>query len=107
MVWWVAQVSILFWKLLFPFHARFWEQRGRFKYIHIGTVLLAILFPAILITISLTVGTSYYAVDYLPQLCGPSDREVSFYILVLPGCFMLAVGVTLLWIVAWKIFKVI
>ena len=103
MILWMVQVSMLFWKLLFPFHARHWEQRGStFKYIHVGTVVLAILFPAILITISLNVGAQYKGVDYLPQLCGPDDKNVSYYTFLLPGGITSAVGVTLLWIIAWR-----
>lgn len=105
-LWWIFQVLMLFWKLLFPFHARTWERRGRFKYIHVAMVVSGVLLSFIPILVSLVLGKGYKSVDYLPQLCAPSNTNVSYYTLMLPGSLILAVGVTLLWIVAWKVIKV-
>lgn len=105
-LWWIFQVLMLFWKLLFPFHARMWERRGRFKYIHIVMVVSGVLLSFLPVLMSLVLGKGYKGVDYLPQLCAPSNTIVGYYTLMLPGSLILAVGVTLLWIVAWKVIKV-
>ena len=105
-IWWIFQVLMLFWKLLFPFHARMWERSGRFKYIHVAMVMSGVLLSFLPVLISLVFGKGYKGVDYLPQICGPKNTNISYYTLMLPGSLILAVGVTLLWIVAWKVIKV-
>ena len=104
-IWWIFQVGVLFWRLQFPFHARYWEQRGAFKYIHIVMLFLGVLVPCVPAIIALVV-SGFTAVDYLPFLCAPKGRDASFYTLLLPGSIVLATGVTLLWILTWKIIKV-
>ena len=104
-IWWLFQVGVLFWRLQFPFHARYWEQRGALKYIHIVMLFLGVLLPCIPPVIALAVG-GFTVVDYWPFLCSPRGRNARFYAHLLPFSIGLATGLTLLLILTWNIIKV-
>ena len=125
-VWWLFHIVFLFWKVVFPLHARF---SGKVKYIHMTCILLGIVLPLIPITTSiadfavdlqkqnenstsqfrnnvfLSRGFGFEVDRFPPILCSSINHDAIFYSYVLTTDIMLGCGCTLLLIVAWSIHK--
>ena len=103
--WWFSHIAAMFWGLRFPFHAHKFEGTGRTKYIHITVIVLGLLLP--IAPVAVAVGTGGFIMTRFPSLvCRPESRETAFYALTLPTSFMAVVGLTLLILVFWTIYKV-
>lgn len=98
-------IVFAFWRLVFPYHSKYWEKRGILKYCHVATIILCIVLPAVSpITTFITVGYAY--VEYLPHLCAPKDDSITFYTLIILSSAMLAIGLPLIWLYTWILIKV-
>ena len=129
-LWWLFHTATIFWKIVFPFHARSFLNSGKMKIIHILCLTIGILLPLLSIIISITKfgvdlqdeyknstasfrnnlflsrGMGYISARSPPILCTGSDVEVIFYTLVLPMEVILAVGCTMMIIVLWTVYRV-
>ena len=90
---------------MFPFHARHYETKGYFRYIHIAMIIAAIILPwesmgAILGTGGLTVPR------FPPVACFAMEADATFYSFVLPISIICALGVSLITIILWVLIKV-
>ena len=101
--WWFMHVSSTFWKVMYPFHARNHEDKG--KYINIVCFLLGLVIPAIPPTIVLFID-GYVVNGYPPILCLPRNTDISYYGLVLPVSLSLCIGITFLVFVLHAILQV-
>ena len=102
---WVAFHAIsLCWAIVFPFHFRRMKAEGKLKYFHIVTVLIAMLFPTLPALINLRDG--YIMADRPTTLCIGRNVDIIFFALVLPLCVLIAVAISALIIMFWKILKV-
>ena len=100
---------ILFWGIFFPFHAKRFKTAHHFRYIHIASIVAALLLPATPIVAAFAnSGTkgAYRQTRYPPILCAALDRKASFYGVVMPGCIMIQIGITLLIFIFWRLHKV-
>ncbi len=104
-LWWIFHVSILFWKIRFPFHARSFETARRFKYVHIVCVIVGLLVPWIPIIVVFANG-GFSVVAFPPLPCTGREAGPTFYGLVLPVILLLQIGITLLIILFWTVHKV-
>ena len=123
--WWLCHVSILFWKITFPFHARSCDLDQRTRYIHIACVVVCFLLPLLPIIViighdlrtnpettdsSITngaIGTlGFGRPQFPPIVCTGIDGDATFYSLVLPIIIILAIGLTLLMLMFWFVHKV-
>lgn len=92
------------WGILFPFHYRRFKTEGKIKYIHIVTVILGLVLPAISALAPLIDG---YTVTPSPiDNCVGRNMAITFFMAVLPISILLAVNSTVLVILFWTIFKV-
>ena len=104
--WWFSHIAAMFWGLRFPFHAHRFEVTGKTKYIHITVILIGLFLP--IVPVVAAVGTGGFVMTRFPPIiCNPKSRETAFYALTLPTCFMAVMGLTLLILVFWTIYKVI
>ena len=114
LTWWICHVTILFWKIKFPFQARSFDQSNRTKYIHIACILISLFLP--LVPILITIGNNldeprlgtvgFTMTRFPPLLCTSIDSNATFYALVLPVILILDTGLALLIIMLWFIHKV-
>ena len=102
---WILHVSVIFWNVRFPDHYMLLNRRHQIKYIHLVSVLVAIVVPVI--PVAAIFGTGGFVNGrYPPLLCLPSNPNAAFYSLVLPVSVLIASGVTLLLAVFWTLYKV-
>ena len=99
---WIFHIVILFWRIVFPFHARSYETRGYFRYIHIGMVVAAIVLP--LESVSVFLGTGGLTIPRFPPVaCFAREPDASYFAFVLPISIISATGVSLLIIILWTL----
>ena len=98
-------MSALFWKVQFPLHSRSFETAHRTKYIHVIMVVLALLIPLIPVITSEIKG-GYTMTRFPTILCTGSDKDVTFYTMVLPITIILGIGTSILVFIFWKIHTV-
>ena len=104
-VWLLGHVIILFWGITFPFHYRSFDLSGRLKYIHIATIVVALLLPSI--PVGIAFGTGGYTYDGIPPIsCLPRNAAVGFYATFLPSTVLVSIGATFLTLILWKLVKV-
>ena len=90
---------------MFPFQAHRFDVTGKYKYLHLAAVLLAIFIPAITVAGALgPEGVEFQR--YPPIMCKSDNRNGNFYSALLPGTIADAVGCTLLVLIFWMIHKV-
>ena len=104
-LWWILNISAIYWKVQFPFHSRYYDKTNRTRYIHVACVVAAICFPIISpVTISLKGGFTVTRIP--PIVCLGKNLDANFYTLVLPNAILYAIGTTLLLLILWRIRKV-
>ena len=94
----------LFWGVVFPFHFRKFKAEGKLKYIHIATVLIALLLPLVPALLHLERG--YVVANSPTVVCYGRSIDVTFFSFILPLSSILAVTTSILIIMFWIIFKV-
>ena len=83
------------WSLRFPFHARSFQQKAHFKYLHIGMVAVALTFP--FVSVAIVIGTGGSVSPFSPPfLCFAKNIDVVFYTIVPPGCLLFGIGISLI-----------
>ena len=102
---WILHVSVIFWNVRFPDQYMLLNRRHQVKYIHLVSVLVAIVVPVIPVAVIYGTG-GFVNGRFPPLLCLPSNANAAFYSLVLPVSVLIASGVTLLLAVFWTLHKV-
>ena len=95
----------MFWGLKFPFQAHNFKVTAKMKYLHITVVLLALILPIIPVAVVLGTGGFSFA-RFPPIICTARNADVAFYALIIPIDVMLTLGITLLILLFWTIYKV-
>ena len=99
---WLFHVVILFWGIMFPFHAKTYENRGYFPYIHIMMLIAAIVLP--LESVGVILGTGGLTISgFPPRTCFAREPDASYFAFVLPLSVMGAAGVSLIIIILWVV----
>ena len=102
---WLLNIFALYWKIQFPFHARYYDTAKRTKYIHIACVVVAFVFPIIApVTVSATGG--FTITRFPPIVCLGRDADANFYTIVFPTTIIYAVGITVMLLILWRIRRV-
>ena len=105
LVLWVTFHAVsLCWGILFPFHFRRMKADKKLKYIHITTVLSALLLPTIPALLLLKDG--YVIIDTPTTFCAGRSAAHTFYALILPLSIMLAIATSAFIIMLWILLKV-
>lgn len=115
-LWWLMHVSVMFWMMQFPFHARQVKKDHHLKHIHITCVIVGLLVPLIPIIVTIAqdatsgnndIGTIGFGLTRFPPiLCNGINRNAVYYSFVLPSNLILIGGMTLLPAIFWIIHKV-
>ena len=99
---WFFHIVILFWRIVFPFHARTYETRGYFRYVHIVMVIAAIVLP--LESVGVLLGTGGLTIPRFPPVaCFARETDASYFAFVLPISIFSAIGVPLIIIILWTL----
>ena len=120
-IWWVLHAIALFSSIVFPFHFRALKKSTiRLHTVHAGCVLGGLLIPLIPVITALAdsavdrnnanntvTGTlGFGMVSFPPVLCSGVDENVTFYSLILPNILLVQVGVSILVLSVFFIYKV-
>ena len=98
-------VSVLFWKIHFPFHARYYEERNKIRYIHIVCVVVALILPATA-PVTLAVKGGFTLASFPPVICVGRDFGAIYYSSSFPTTLSWALCTTLLLFIFWRIRRV-
>ena len=94
----------LCWGIVFPFHYKRVKAEGRIKYIHVTTVVLTLVLPAIPALLHLIDG---YSISLGPQaVCTGQNIAITYFITILPMSILMAMATSVLVILFWRILKV-
>ena len=104
-LWWVLNITAIFWKVQFPFHSRDYDKTGQTKYVHIVCVLTAIILP-VFAPVIILFKDGYTIPRFPPNICVGRDVSVNFYAVVGPTTLLFAVGTTILLLILWRIRRV-
>ena len=96
----------LCWGIAFPFHYRRFKTEGRIKYIHVITVVLGLVLPAIPALAPLVDGYTIAISPNAIDTCEGRNTTITFFTIILPISILVAAGSTVLIILFWIIFKV-
>lgn len=77
----------------------------KLKYVHISTVLVALLLP-IIPALLLLLKDGYVIIDTPTTFCAGRSAEFTFYALILPLSILLAIATSAFIIILWIIMKV-
>ena len=92
------------WSIFFPFQYRRFKAEGRVKYIHIITLILGLVLPAIAALVPLIDG---YTIAPTPiNNCVGRNGAITFFATILPIIVLIAATTTVGVILFWTIFKV-
>ena len=94
----------LCWAILFPFHYRTFKMAGRIKYIHVTSVVLSLVLPAIPPLLHLIDGYVIGAGSL--EACAGRNRIVTYFAITLPISILMAIASSALVLIFWKILKV-
>ena len=103
-IWAMFHALGLCWGLVFPFHYRTFKAEGKIKYVHIATVIVALLVPTLPALLYLKSG---YAALFTPtRVCTGRSLTVTYFAFLLPSSIILATTTFALGVVFWTILKV-
>ena len=126
-LWWLFHTTILFWKIVFPIHARSHERSKTTKCISIVIYTVSLLVPLIpIITIvakfamdvksdpilqsrNITFGSDglgFYMFRYPPILCSGGNTNAVYYTILLPINIAVLIGITELIFMFYSVYKV-
>ena len=88
----------------FPFKYRKFKAEGKFKYIHISTVVITIILPLVPALLLLIDG--YSIIPASLDVCFGRNVDLTYFTLVLPFSILFALATTILIAMFWKIVKV-
>ena len=94
----------LCWGVVFPFHFWKFKAEGKLKYVHIATLLIALLLPLVPALLQLKDG--YVVANSPTVICYGRSIDITFFSFILPMSTILAVATSILTIMFWIIFKV-
>ena len=118
-IFWFIHLLALFWKTVFPLHARSLQKAHRIKYIHITCVAVGIIFPVIPVIAVVSQyargkstsevvkgGLGFGITRFPPLLCTGKHGDTIMYSLTLPIVILLIIGITILATLFWKFHRV-
>lgn len=100
---WFFHVTAMFTKLKWPLRSRRMALAGRCKYFHASCVLVSSVMPALPVAVVLGTSYGFGTFTFPPLFCFPTNREVTFYSVILPITVLMAIGSSLLLFTLWTI----
>jgi len=103
---WLLHLFHIYVSVVFPIRSRFLRKKKWSRRIHaievVGSLLISILCPAILLLTNI----NYNFVFYPPLLCMPGTQVSVFYSMAVPAVLVVTVGLNLIIAISWTLFKV-
>ena len=97
-IFWLFHILIIFWGTVFPFHAKNFEMKGYFRYIHIIMAVTGISLPWA--SVGAIIGTGKLTVPQVPPfVCLSMNSDANIYLFLLPLSIMTATGISLITII--------
>ena len=91
---WFFHIVAVFWGTKFPFHAKAYQRKGYFKYVHAGMLLISIGLPFIPVAVLHGTGGSSFS-QFPNYLCTARSADAFFYSFILPASIILGAGMSL------------
>ena len=104
-VFWLLHLIHLFIRVAFPVWSRKLDRKRTKNILHVVEVAVA-LFLCIVAPTFTIIFSKYQVVQFPPNICFPSTKEVSFYTVCLPLCITTGIGTILVIITFWILNKV-
>ena len=102
---WFGHVVAMFTKIKWPLGARKIALAGYYKYLHTLCLLASTIVSTL--PVAVVLNTSGFATFTFPPLfCTPTNREMTFYCIILPVSILIAIGASLLIVILWIIHQV-
>ena len=91
---WFFHIVAVFWGTKFPFHAKSFQRKGHFKYVHAAMLITSIVLP--FVPVAVVQGTGGSTLAQIPAfLCSARSPEAFFYSFILPVSIIVATGLSL------------
>ena len=101
--WWLFHIFGVFWKFVFPLHAKKHASRERLLYGVLVVCGVGLPLPGVIATLA----TEGYAIGrYPPLLCTSKDPDVFYYSVVFLTSVIIAAGLFMLVVLYWTLYKV-
>ena len=104
-LWWIFNISAVFWKVQFPFHSRYYDQTNQTRYVHIACVVAAIILP-VYAPLAIALKGGFILSRFPPILCLGRNVDANFYAVLAPITILLGIGTTMLLLILWRIRQV-
>ena len=89
----------------FPFHARYYDQTNRTKYVYITCVVAAIILP-LYAPLAIALKGGFIPSRFPPIICLGREVDANFYAVLAPITILLGIGTTMLLLILWRIRQV-
>ena len=100
LMFWINHIIILFWRIKFPFHAKHYESKGYFRYIHAIMIFTVVILP--LECLGAILGSGGLTIPRFPPVtCFAKETDATFYAFILPTSVVMATGISLIAIILW------
>ena len=104
---WCFHVITMFWGVYWPIQASMAQLSPKRIVLHIIAVCVALVLPAIPVCIIHFVAPGGFTITRFPPiLCAAKSATFNYYTFMLPLSIIIAIGLTLLVLIFWKLLKV-
>lgn len=103
-IWGALHAAFIYWGMRYPFSYRMFKISGRIRYVHVISVILAVVAPLPGALIHLKDG---YIITANPSvICAGRNTDYTYYTFILPLSVVLAITMCLLVLIFWTVLKV-
>ena len=127
-LWWIFHTMFIFWKIVFPFHARSFQSSHNMTLIYAACIAAGLVIPVVPVIVhmasfakevesnpvlqamnvtAVSGGLGYRTFRIPPILCSGSNSGILYYSNALPINIIMMFGIAQLIIIVWRIHKVI
>ena len=106
-IWVTMQIAFILIGVYFPFHGqRFLASKWKRRSLHVFALVLGLLFPLPTIIVSSVKGHSLFGPTFPPVVCTSQRRDIMIFTWLIPLNVLLAVIITMLIFIFYKVIKV-
>ena len=127
-LWWIFHTMFIFWKIVFPFHARSFQSSHNMTLIYAACIAAGLVIPLVPViahmasfvkevesdpvlqamnVTAVSGGFGYRIFQFPPILCSGTNSGILYYSNAIPINIIMMVGIAQLIIIVWRIHKVI
>ena len=102
---WLFHIVAVFWLVKFPLHAKIFENKRYFRYVHLIMLGVALVLPCMALPAVLGTGGCRLA-SFPPFQCFARNSDVVYYAFILPASILMAAGITLIILILHVLIRV-